>query len=316
MCYSAMVEAYLKHLEFLGALDREGMAELMRIRQSKPGVRLPFALERSFDNPATDQDREIKALIDVFRSKQETAWQQELFKQRARVIAADRILATKPTKKAAEDKRIGTAKVEELTQRLQNLRRTEPKPDDGRIFPFWYAPVLVMREGRHVITPMRYHLRQAGKPADYDFKFPGLYNARRDNLKKFWRNQFGQKHAVLVVTSFFENVAKHVAEHRELAPGEEPRNLVLHFNPQPPQPMYLACLWDAWTGPDETLHSFAAITDEPPAEVAAAGHDRCVIPIAEKNIDAWLTPEGRSDEELLGILDERARPFYEHRLAA
>ena len=57
-------------------------------------------------------------------------------------------------------------------------------------------------------------------------------------------------------------------------------------------------------------------TDELPPKVAAAGHDRCVIPIAEKNIDAWLTPEGRSAEELFAILDERDRPYYEHRLAA
>jgi hypothetical protein len=27
---------------------------------------------------------------------------------------------------------------------------------------------------------------------------------------------------------------------------------------------------------------------QPPAEVAAAGHDRCIIPIEEASIDAWL----------------------------
>ncbi len=45
-------------------------------------------------------------------------------------------------------------------------------------------------------------------------------------------------------------------------------------------------------------------------------HDWRVIPITEKNIDAWLTPEGRTVEELFAILDERERPYYEHRLAA
>ena len=33
------------------------------------------------------------------------------------------------------------------------------------------------------------------------------------------------------------------------------------------------------------LLSFAAITDEPPPEVAAAGHDRCIIPLPESALD-------------------------------
>ena len=45
------------------------------------------------------------------------------------------------------------------------------------------------------------------------------------------------------------------------------------------------------------MMSFAAITEESPPEVASAGHDRCVIPIVEANIDTWLTLEGRSKEE-------------------
>ena len=63
------------------------------------------------------------------------------------------------------------------------------------------------------------------------------------------------------------------------------------------------------------LLSFAAITDEPPPEVAAAGHDRCIVPIKAAHLDAWLSP----DEDLAkayAILDDRARPYYEHRMAA
>jgi hypothetical protein len=32
----------------------------------------------------------------------------------------------------------------------------------------------------------------------------------------------------------------------------------------------------------------------PPADVAAAGHDRCIINIKPEHVEAWLTPEGRS----------------------
>lgn len=44
--------------------------------------------------------------------------------------------------------------------------------------------------------------------------------------------------------------------------------------------MLVACLWSKWSGDGETdLYSFAAFIDEPPEEIAAAGHDRCIIPI-------------------------------------
>ena len=64
-------------------------------------------------------------------------------------------------------------------------------------------------------------------------------------------------------------------------------------------------------GPD--LMSFAAITDEPPAEVAAAGHERCIIPIRPEHVDAWLTPDPANLAAQHAILDDRARPFYEYR---
>jgi hypothetical protein len=62
--------------------------------------------------------------------------------------------------------------------------------------------------------------------------------------------------------------------------------------------------------------SVAAITDEPPAEVAAAGHDRCIIPIKAEHIDAWLKPQAKNLAALYSILDDRATPYYEHRMAA
>ena len=42
----------------------------------------------------------------------------------------------------------------------------------------------------------------------------------------------------------------------------------------------------------------------PPEEVAAAGHDRCVIPIKPEHLDAWLNLDPKNDD--------RARPYFEH----
>jgi putative SOS response-associated peptidase YedK len=120
----------------------------------------------------------------------------------------------------------------------------------------------------------------------------------------------------MVANAFFENVSRHRMQQRELAPGEREENVVLEFRPRPTQDMLVACLWSRWRAPGQPdLLSFAAITDEPPPEVAAAGHDRCIIPIKPENLEAWLNPSGDL-AAMQAILDDRERPYYEHRMAA
>ncbi|HKW82619.1 MAG TPA: SOS response-associated peptidase family protein, partial [Burkholderiaceae bacterium] len=243
--------------------------------------------------------------------------EQKLFDQRKRLVEAERKLQTKTTKAALESQRIASANIERALAKMAELRRTVPEGDDLRIFPRHYALVMVMEGGRRVVKPMRYQLRPGGKPAFYDEKYPGTYNARRDNLEGFWREQFGYTHGVLIADAFYENVNRHRAEGRELAPDEKVENLVLEFRPQTSRPMLIACLWSRWSAPGEPdLLSFAAITDEPPLEVSAAGHDRCVIPIKPEHIDAWLNPDPKNLAAQHAILDDRERPYYEHRLAA
>ena len=95
-----------------------------------------------------------------------------------------------------------------------------------------------------------------------------------------------------MVESFYENVKRHTMEHRALAAGEKEENVVLQFKPEPRQTMYIACLWSHWTDPKQPdLRGFAAITDEPPPDVAAAGHDRCIINLKLEHVDQRLTPE-------------------------
>jgi len=146
----------------------------------------------------------------------------------------------------------------------------------------------------------------------------GSYNARRDNLKKAWRQLYGYKHGIMIVNAFYENVARHRMEQRELAPGEPEENVVLEFRPEPRQDMLVACLWSFSKGGEgeAELYSFAAITDEPPAEVSAAGHDRCIVPVKPEHVEAWLNPDAKNLAALDAILDDRNQPYYEHQLAA
>jgi putative SOS response-associated peptidase YedK len=319
MCYSAqIVQDYRKYVRAFGAdIDLRTFVDLFWRRRNDPKVKIPKAMEAAFLMPASEDEQRIKDLIAEFAQQEAMKLEQELFKQRKRLADAERSLLTKTTKAATESRRIAASKVEWALGKLADLRRTELTEEDSRIFPGHYAPVLVVENGRRVVKPMRYQCRPAGKPAFYDAKYPGTYNARRDNLEGFWKGLFGYRHGVTVMNAFFENVSRHRVEGRELAAGEEAENVVLEFRPRPVQDMLVACLWSPWSGPGEPdLLSFAAITDEPPPEVAAAGHDRCIIPIRPESLDAWLNPDPKRLKALYEILDDRERPYYEHRLAA
>jgi putative SOS response-associated peptidase YedK len=318
MCYSAQIEdAYDKYVRRWGAdIDIDEFVRLYF--NEKPKAKTPKAMDAWFDRPESEKAAEIKRQIGQLNVEQAAKLEQELFKQKKRLADAERTLLTKTTKKAQEDKRISSEKIEWCLGKLNDLRHTIRIDEDARIFPGWYAPVMVVENGKRVVKPMRYQCRLAGSPASNDFKFPGTYNARRDNLEGFWRRQFGYFHGIMIVNAFYENVSLHNMQHRELALGEKEQNVVLEFRPQPKEDMLVACLWSRWRGaPQEPeLLSFAAITDEPPTEIAAAGHDRCIIPIKPEHVDAWLNPHPNDLKALYAILDDRERPYYEHRLAA
>jgi len=307
MCYSAKVEQNIRDLarHFAATMDYSEVERLMMERLAGRPIRLARGFEWNFSNPKSAEERRIQELDQEYRSKKVAEFEQEVFKQKKRLGDAERKLKVKETKAALNEQRIATSKIEASLERIALLKGTQPHEDDNRIFPMTYAPIILQRDGHNVITLARYHLRQKGKPAFTDQKFPGLYNARRDNLERFWRSEFGRTHALMVVDSFYENVER------------DHKNVVLHFTPRPAYQMLVACLYAEWSDPKEgRLLSFAAVTDEPPPEIKAAGHDRCIINLREENVEAWLTPQGRSDEELQKLLSDRQTPYYEHEVAA
>jgi len=315
MCYSAQIVQIVRklHRDLGIRLDYAEAERLFLRRLEEPSLNISRGFEANFDEPATDQERRIKAPIDEHRRRLAAKFEQDLFSQKTRLVNAERELKTKETKKSREDVRIATSKIAALTAKLSDVRRTESKARDNRIFPMVYGGMIIRQDGHNLLTPMRYACRPAGKPSFYDKKFPGLYNARRDNLTRFWSEQFGVTHAVMVVECFYENVQLHAMEHRALAPGEVERNVVLQFTPKPPQTMLIACLWSHWKDPKAPdVRGAAAITDEPPPDVAAAGHDRCIINLKPEHVEAWLTPHGRTVEELQSILSDRAVSVYTH----
>ena len=319
MCYSAQAEQELKKLEkrLKAVVDYEHFEQVFEQRLLNEQIMIPKAMEANFYQPDNAAGKRIKKLIDEYHNQRTKELEADLFRQKKRLADATRKLALKETKKATEDKRIAGNKVKWHLKKIEDLKRTKLEDKDSRIYPKWYAPVIVMEDGKRVIRPMRYHCFPQGKPAEFLEELKGLYNARRDNLEKFWKGQFGHTHAIMVMSSFYENVDLHDYEHREKGPDEKKSSVTLHFNPQPKIDMLVACLWSRWQKKGEPdLYSIAAITDEPPPEIAATGHERCVIPLNPKNINQWLQPEGASKDGLYGIMDDREKPLYEHRLVA
>lgn len=320
MCYSALVRQNLAWLarRYGAEVAWELFEELFRQRIDDNDIQFARSLDVHVLQMAAEQARASQAYIEQYRTNQARVWEQELFKQRKRLADARRKLQLKETKAARNDERIATAKIAALTDKLTTLRSDHISPDDSRIFPKkYYAPVVTNDGGRLLIRPMRYQCRLPGKPSDYDVRYDGTYNARRDNLNGFWSPLYRHNHGVMVIDSFYENVPRHLYEKRELAPGERESNLVLQFNPNSGVPMTIACLWSHWTHPSEpSLYSFAAITDTPPPEVLATGHTRCVVSLKDENVREWLSPANTTPARLEEILSDRVTPIYEHRIAA
>jgi len=313
MCYSAQIWAEFRKFEReFGAVMNVNQYVRLFWEQKKDGTwrKLAKAMKDAFADPRTEDERKIHDLIVEGDAELARSLEAELFAQKKRLADAERALQAKVTKKAQNEQRIARNKMEAAQRTLADLRRTERLPRDARIFPGQYVPVMIFEHGKRTLIPMRYQCRLPGWNAIMERKFPGTYNARRDNLEKTWGKLFGYRHGVMVVNAFYENVSRHKVEHRDLAPGEKEENVVLEFRPNPPHDMLVACLWsfDARDG----LYSFAAITDDPPPEIAAAGHDRCIIPIKREHLDAWLDPDPANLAALQAILDDRDRPYYEH----
>lgn len=190
MCYSARVWQNLKHLSrrYEAEVDWEALEELYKQRAEGGDIKTFRDLQRNFKNPETEIERRASEFIAQSLKAKRSEWENEIFAQRRRLAEAEESLAKRETKKAREDIRIGSKKVQTLLDRLADLRRTEPNNEDARSFPMTYAPLLVALDGRTVIRPMRYTCRLAGKPSDYDKRFSGTYNARKDRLHEYWRD--------------------------------------------------------------------------------------------------------------------------------
>lgn len=165
MCYSALVWAdYRKYVkQFHSKLSILEFVELFRRRANGDKVSIPKGMEAAFAEPHNEDERSIQAMITAFAAAESTHLEQELFSQRTRLVEAERKLQVKLTEAATDSQRIASNKIARAMVKLADLRRTDPKDSDSRIYPSSYAPVMVMEDGQRIIKPMRYQCRPAGQ---------------------------------------------------------------------------------------------------------------------------------------------------------
>lgn len=207
------------------------------------------------------REAEIARLIAEWNATVVSDSEKKLFTQAKRLADAERKLAVKETKAALNDQRVAGNKIQQFKGWIADAQRTQPEPiRDDRIWPDWYCPVMVAEGNRLVVKPMRYHCRPTGKPASIDRtrdgKVSGTYNARRDNLERFWKGQFGHTHGVMLAETFYENVEQEDGTNRvvQFPPaavkrcwwpvcGRAGQGLAKSCCPSPPSPMSRSQKW-------------------------------------------------------------------------
>lgn len=216
MCYSAMVRSdYAKFTREYGAtLSLKNFYDLFYRRLVDKSILIPKGVEAAFEMPQTEEEREIKMAIAQYAADREKELLSDLETQRARLAKATAKLQVKLTKTAASEQRIAAKKITWFEEKIAALHQTRLNAVDSRIFPGSYVPLMVMEEGRRVLKMMRYHCRPTHVPATFDKEYPGCYNARKESLRGFWRQQYGKNHGVIVISRFYEHVPKHLAEGR------------------------------------------------------------------------------------------------------
>ena len=189
-----------------------------------------------------------------------------------------------------------------------NPKKFKPLEKSARIYPNYWAPVITRENNERVIRPMRYRVRPSWSEKEIPSKY-NLFNARLDGLdgRRTWKGLFMKRHGILVFQAFFEWVT-----------DPHGKKVVVKFFPDDNRLVCAPVLYDIWIAPDkqDSIISFAVLTTEPTAEVAAVGHDRSPIFLRASNIDLWLNPKAHSREQIFKVLNDTEPVKYLHEAAA
>jgi hypothetical protein len=236
MCYSAQIWAdFRKYERFGGKLAIKEFTKLAGWTKKKGDWTkvFPKAMRRAMTD-ATCGALDI-GTVELAREAETEAIAliaSEIGVQEARLVEANAKLASaSPTKKAENDRRIATNKIDAGKKKLADMASPASVNGIDRIWPGYFAPVLIRdhETGQRMVVPMRYRCSLPGWTKADEIEKPGTYNARRDKLSTVWRKVFGHNHGIMVVDKFYESVYLHDLQQRSLVPGEREQNVEILF---------------------------------------------------------------------------------------
>lgn len=309
MCYSTLIEADLKKLgmRFNSVVNWLSVGEAYSLRDKYKVAHIPAALDTYIiQNAETRAQKQMAAMAKAHYQREIG----RLIEKKAK-YEQDCLEFAEKIKKGSKAKDLSgklarrEQSVLKLGQQIASYNSIADK-GSGRIFPGYYAPAIIAGKSGREVQLMRYHILPKSGQELPTFKY-NLFNARRDRLlaSKIWRPLFGHQHAILPFYRFYENVDDGFGG-----------NQVIYFETGEHELMWSAAIYEKVKIKEGFMASLAAITDEPPPEVLAAGHDRCPIFLQESLFDQWLLPDKLSSQELLALLDAKTPVHFVHHPAA
>jgi putative SOS response-associated peptidase YedK len=308
MCYSAMIEADLRELQrvFGAKIDWSSFDEAYAIRGQYSQAMIPSGLDSYIiQNAETASQKRLAKMAKEHYQQEIDKFSKKLKKYEQDV--KDFELKIKNGSKAKDlkeklEKRKAT--VEWHKEKIEYYEKIE-ETGAPRVFPNFYAPVIIQSGKDHLIKLMRYHLCPKNGKELNAFQY-NLFNARRDKLleSRTWKPVFGKQHAIFPFYRFYESVE-----------GKNGEAKIIYFQPKDENIMWAASIYEEAKISAGSLLSFAAVTDEPPPEVAAAGHDRCPVFLSKEHFENWLDPKNISKEDLVKLLRSVVPTVFKHQAA-
>lgn len=171
----------------------------------------------------------------------------------------------------------------------------EAREPDYNVAPRATVPVVVRRDERTVLEPMRWGLVPSWAK---DVKIGDrLINARAETLadKSAFKRAFARRRCLIPVDGFYE---------WKVVPGRRRKQPVL-IRAADGQPFAFAGLWEAWKPRDQPdadwLTSCVIVTTRPNALLAPV-HDRMPVVLAEGAWSTWLDPSAHDPAALRTLL--------------
>src|SRR5690606_12215556 len=95
----------------------------------------------------------------------------------------------------------------------------------------------------------------------------------------------------------------------------EQRKIVIMFEPEAGEGLIVPVIFSLSKLTNGKVDAgFAILTDDPPADVSRAGHDRCPIILGRAEVEEWLAIKGKTARQFDELLGKKRQVRFSHKL--